>query len=119
MTMFANAMNQYNLITNKDENQKLTLGDLAEYDKFTFDIQSLAIHAEKFGREYGSIEKSILVVENLLGFQAGFIEAVKDNNINEYASEKVKITAQYSEWLNSYPEELTKLLDLINKNTLA
>jgi len=119
MTMFTNAMNQYGLITNKDKNQKSAMGDLAEYDKFIFDIQILANHAEKFGREYGSIENAILIVQNLLGFQAGFVEAFKDNNLNEYASENIKTTAQYSEWLDSYPEELIKLFEFMNKNTQA
>jgi hypothetical protein len=109
MVMFSDAMNQYGLAARKDDKIQLSLGDIYEYGSFVFDIGGLSKQAESAAAEFGSVEMSIYVFENLLGTIAGFVPKAEAGDHKKYATATVTTTEEYSVWANSYPEEIKQL----------
>ena len=109
MTMFSDAMYQYGLSKHKSKKGTLTLGDLLKYENFDFDIAGLEKHAMETTKDFGSIEKLILIVESSLGMSCGFVERVQSKNLDDYLPEHVHLSKAYSEWLDGLPSEIEQI----------
>jgi len=115
MLMFSDAMNQYGWATNKKGKQQLTIGDIYEYDNFIFDIGKLKEKVQDAIIEFGSLENAIIYIQNILANRASFIEDKKSTDYSDYLKSEVVTTEKYQNWLNTYPEEIRKLDELIKE----
>ena len=109
MIMFSDAMNQYGLAKSKSEKRDLTLGDIVEYGDFEFDIEGLKAGVQAPIEQFGSIERCILIFENVLGRQVGLVAKNAAGDYSDYATATVRTTDEYRAWLASWPEGMDEL----------
>lgn len=108
MRMFSDAMFQFGLSKMKI-NGAPTLGNIFDYTKWNFDIESLKLHSNNLSDDYGSIELFIDAVIGKLGQLCGFYKKYTGANPKEEIPRNLEKSDEYFKWLKSFPDEISKL----------